>query len=324
LNARKATKPKATFNRKCTNEIMATEYPPIMWIVEDYLPEGFSVLAGRQKLGKTWLAIDWSLAVATGGFAMGSIPCAPGNVLYIDMENGPRRIQRRIEMIFPNGRTRPDLSLLEWVTEAPQLNKGFIDALDEWRLSVERPRLVVIDVLQRIKPPSSGKGTSYELDYACFAGLQSWATKHGIAVLALHHTRKGGADDPLEALSGSNGLSAVADTTLVLDRKAEGLTLYVRGRDAEERDSALKFDGGFWMLLGEAGEVRRSNERVTILVTLESATEPMSPSELADVTGMKPGNVRKLLHSMSKAGEVLKIGRAQYVHSSTASDQNPR
>ena len=153
-----------------------------------------------------------------------------------------------------------------------------------------------------------------KIDYDCFAGLQSWATEHRIAVLALHHTRKGGADDPLEALSGSNGLSAVADTTLVLDRNSAGLTLYVRGRDVEEKESALQFDGGVWGLLGEAGEVRRSSERVTILVTLESATEPMSPQTLADVTGMKPGNVRKLLHSMSKAGEVVKSGRGQYIH----------
>ncbi len=43
---------------------MATSYEPIRWIVPDYVPEGFSVLAGRQKLGKTWLAIDYGIAVA--------------------------------------------------------------------------------------------------------------------------------------------------------------------------------------------------------------------------------------------------------------------
>lgn len=107
--------------------------------------------------------------------------------------------------------------------------------------------------------------------------------------------RKGGADDPLEALSGSNGLSACADSTLVLDRDQNGITLYVRGRDVEEKESAVSFVGGYWNVTGQAADVRRSDERGNILVTLEEASGPMSPSEIADVTGMKNGNIRKLL-----------------------------
>jgi hypothetical protein len=144
------------------------------------------------------------------------------------------------------------------------------------------------------------------------SALQRWATEHRIAVLCLHHTRKGGADDPLEALSGSNGLSACADTTLVLDRDGNGTTLYVRGRDVEERESALTFTGGHWTLAGSAADVRRSAERNAILAALGDATEPMSPSEIADITGMKAGNVRKLLLGMVKAGDITKLDRARY------------
>ena len=67
---------------------------------------------------------------------MGSIVCEQGDVLYIDMENGPRRIQGRIQRSLPDERNRPDLSRLEWVTEAPQLDAGFIDELERWRVSV--------------------------------------------------------------------------------------------------------------------------------------------------------------------------------------------
>ncbi|WP_161992662.1 AAA family ATPase [Aureimonas leprariae] len=134
-----------------------------------------------------------------------------GDVLYIDMENGHRRIQRRVDALFPNQKERPNLSRLEFVTEAPALNEGFIDELERWRQSVDRPALVVIDVLQRIKPAGVAARNAYENDYSIMAELQGWATEHGVAVVALHHTRKGGADDPLEALSGSNGLSACAE-----------------------------------------------------------------------------------------------------------------
>lgn len=310
----RSTKRKVRFTRTGTDAIMRTEFAPIRWVVPGYVSEGFVVLGGRQKLGKTWLAIDWAAAVATGGVAMGSVNVEPGNVLYVDLENGPRRIQRRIRALFPSDRHRPDLDRLEWVTDAPALDDGFIDALDEWRRSVENPRLVVIDVLQRIKPAGTATRNSYENDYVAWAPLQRWATDHGIAVVGLHHTRKGGADDPLEALSGSNGLSACADTTILLDRDSNGITLYVRGRDVDEKESAMTFTAGLWSITGEAADVRRSDERGNILGTLRQATEPMTPTELSDVTGMRNGNIRKLLFSMVKAGEAQKTGRGRYIH----------
>jgi hypothetical protein len=302
------------FERTSTTTIMSTEFAPINWVVPGYVSEGFMVLAGRQKLGKTWLAIDWALAVATGGVAMGSIPCEQGDVLYIDMENGPRRIQSRIAMLFPDERNRPDLSRLEWVTVAPQLDAGFIDELERWRVSVPKPRFVIIDVLQRIKPAGQMTRNAYENDYAIWAPLQDWATSTRIASLGLHHTKKGGADDPLEALSGSNGLGACADTTLVLDSDQNGKTLYVRGRDVEEKETALLFAGGAWTMLGEAADVRRTDERSQILSVLLTADEPMNPKEISIATGNNRNSTDQLLYKMAKAGEAEKTGRGLYIH----------
>ncbi len=309
--AERAAKRRPMPARTSTNVIMATAFEPIRWIVPGYLPEGFSVLAGRQKLGKTWLAMDWALAVATGGIAMGKIPVEVGDVLYVDLENGPRRIQRRINALY-GAQHVPDLCRLHWQTDAPLLDKGVLEQLDDWRRSAANPRLVIIDVLQRIKPMGNATRNSYENDYSAWAPLQSWAMRNGIAVLGLHHTRKGGADDPLEALSGSNGLSATADTTLLLDRNGDGISLYVRGRDVDEKESAMIFSAGAWTVSGDADDVRRTNERSLILAVLKDATEPVSPNELATATGMKGNNVRQLLFKMAKAGEVEKAGRGNY------------
>lgn len=308
----KRANPRGRFRRTSTNQIMATAYDPIKWVVPGYISEGFLVLAGRQKLGKTWLAIDMALAVAIGGVAIGSISCEQGDVLYIDMENGPRRIQSRIATLYPDEQSRPDLSRLEWVTEALQLDAGFIGELERWRTSVAAPRFVIIDVLQRIKPAGSLARNAYENDYSTWAPLQQWATQHGIAVLGLHHTKKGGADDPLEALSGSNGLSACADTTLVLDSDQNGKTLYVRGRDVEEKETALIFAGGAWSIIGEAADVRRSDERIRITAALTDHGEPMTPAEISSATGMAGLNVRQLLFKMAKAGEIYKAGKSRY------------
>lgn len=304
----------STFTWTDTNTIMSMNFPPIRWVVPDYVPEGLSILAGRQKLGKTWLALDWGLAVASGGYAMGSIPCEPGNVLYVDLENGQRRIQSRIDMLHPDRRRLPDLNRLVWANSAPNLNKGFIQALEQWRTSVPDPRMVVIDVLQRVKPAGRSNQNSYESDYDALSGLQQWATERRVAVVCLHHTRKGGADDPLEALSGSNGMSACADTTLLLDRNGEGVTLYVRGRDVEEKESALNFLAGNWNLMGEASSVRISAERSRILSALLVADAPMSPAEIAVAAEMTRGNADQLLFKMVRSQEVRKTRRARYIH----------
>jgi len=138
------------------------------------------------------------------------------------------------------------------------------------------------------------------------------ATESNVGTLGLHHTKKGGAEDPLEALSGSNGLSACADTTIVLDQNQNCRTLYVRGRDVEERETAVRFDCGAWSVLGDAAEVNKSDQRRAILDVLRNSTEPFGPKEIAAATGMKDGNVRFLLGKMAEAGEIQKQGYGHY------------
>ena len=63
--------------------------------------------------------------------------------------------------------------------------------------------------------------------------------------------------------------TGAADTVLVLARDAQGTTLYGRGRDIEEVETAMTFDRttGLWTVLGAASDVRRSDQRQIILVT---------------------------------------------------------
>jgi hypothetical protein len=120
--------------------------------------------------------------------------------------------------------------------------------------------------------------------------------------------------DPLDMVSGSTGLTGCMDTILVLNRGSDGVTLYGRGRDIEEIESAVQFDKQYcrWSMLGDAREVRMSAERRAIIDALRTEREPMSPNVIADVTGHTSGNTRRLLHSMVIDGEVTKAGRGKY------------
>jgi RecA-family ATPase len=55
-------------------ELMATMLPPQKWTVPDLIPEGVIILAGKPKIGKTWLTLGLGVAVSSGGEALGTKP----------------------------------------------------------------------------------------------------------------------------------------------------------------------------------------------------------------------------------------------------------
>ena len=292
-------------------------FPEIRWIVPMYLPEGCTILAGRPKLGKSWLALDIALAVARGSYCLGDIECPKGDVLYLALEDNQRRLKSRIDKVSPPRCDNRWPHELEYATEWPRCDDGGLEAIRAWVESKENPRLVIVDVLAQFRSGRGGQESLYEADYRAVKGLQELASEYNIAVVVIHHVRKGMGDtDPFERVSGTLGLTGAADTTMILDRDGNGCTLYARGRDLEEYERACTFDRTTcrWTVQGEASEVRRTDERSQILAVLEDADEPMSPQEIAIMADMKRNNVDRLLGKMAKDGEVLKAKRGRYVH----------
>jgi len=143
----------------------------------------------------------------------------------------------------------------------------------------------------------------------------------------VHHTRKEKEhSDPFEKVSGTLGLSGGADTILILSRDSNGATLYGRGRDIEEIETAVEFDRETcrWQALGEASEVRQTSERAKIRKALKDAGEPMAPKDLEVATGMPGANIRQLLSKMAAAGEVKKVGRGLYAHPDAPIGNRPK
>jgi hypothetical protein len=293
-------------------------FDPIRYVVPGYIAEGATILAGRPKLGKSWLCLESGLAVASGNTCLGGILCEQGSVLFLALEDNRRRLQRRIDkVVSPFGGEWPEA--FHYATEWPRADEGGIEQIAAWIERTPDARLIVVDVLAMFRPARGQQQSLYEADYAAASGLQGLASRHGVAVVIVHHVRKSPAEtDPFEKVSGTMGLTGAADTVLVLDRDSNGVTLYGRGRDIEEVETALSFNKETcrWIIMGEASEVRRTDERSVILVTLKDADEPMTPTEIAGAIGQPLNNVKQLLFKMSKAGEVRKVPgrRGHYVH----------
>jgi hypothetical protein len=292
--------------------LMGMDFAPLNFVIPAYVVEGLTVLGGKPKLGKSWWAYDAAIAVATGGFAMGQVNCEQGDVLYLALEDNRRRMQHRINVVRPLSRKLGGLSRLKVRTRAPRIGDGLIEALEKWRTSVANPRLIIVDVYMKIRPPRKSSEDSYAADYAAVTPLQRFASEHRLAIVLVTHTRKMEAEDPLESISGTNGITGAADAVLVLNLGAKGMTLYGRGRDIEEIESAMKLDGGRWTILGDATTVRRSAERKKILEAIESVGAPTGPIMIAALSGLNYANVRAMLVRMVRAGEVTRSGRGLY------------
>lgn len=307
--------------------LMAKTFSPIRWIVPGYLVEGMTLFAGAPKLGKSWMALGWGFAVSSGGDAMGSIACEQGDVLCLMLEDNERRLQRRLRQM----QLAELPERLTLMTEWPTLDDNCVAEIEAWIGAVENPRLIIIDVFARVKGSKGNKETDYDADYRQAAMLQSIASRHSLAVVLIHHTRKMAADDPFDEVSGTRGLTGAADSVLVLKRDAgtQQPILYGRGRDLEEIESAMQFDKetGTWSIMGNAWQVADTAERREIQEVLGRSVDPMTPTEVADALGKTRQNVQKMLTKMYSDGKVEKVTTGRYtlvsMVSPVAQSRNP-
>src|SRR5829696_5781709 len=131
-------------------ELRRKEFPPIRYVVPGYIAEGCTLLAGRPKLGKSWLMLDVGLAVAAGRICLGETACEQGDVLYLALEDNERRLQRRIDRVLGTfGVEWPDA--FQYATEWPRANEGGVEAIRDWIIAAANPRLVVVDVLMMFR-----------------------------------------------------------------------------------------------------------------------------------------------------------------------------
>lgn len=286
-------------------ELLAKEFPDARDVVPGVLYEGLTILASRPKLGKTWLMLGTAAAVASGGYALGTVKVDAGDVLYLALEDGEKRLQKRLRQLL--GDQGPP-ARLHLATGFPLLDEGGEEALERWLLAHPEARLIVVDTLKRFRPREKAGASIYNLDYDALAPLADLAHAYGVAIVVVHHCRKSDAEDPLDLISGSTGLTGAADGAIVLTRargQAEA-ELHVTHRDADDAELALRWDEQLsgWRLLGDAEEHRRSDARIAVLEALREAPEPLTPKDLSEVLEKPYAQVKALLWKMAKDGEV--------------------
>ena len=288
-------------------ELVTSNLPEPRWSVPGILPEGAAILAGKPKAGKSWLALGLAVAVASGGKALGDVDVTAGEVLYIAAEDTKRRLKGRLRLLLHDQPAPEDLHLaLEW----PRLPEGLKD-LQAWLASHPRARLVIVDTLQRLRAPM-GRGNAYESDYGAVASFKRVADNAHVSLLIVHHVRKLAADDPMETVSGTYGITGGADTIMVLSRVrgTNEANLHIQGRDVEEQTRGLRWnpDLGAWTLSGPS----MPSEQRKLFDLLTEAGKPLSPTEVASRQGKNISAVKVALWRMAGTGLLSVTSEGHY------------
>ena len=294
-------------------DLYAKEIPPLRWTVHDLLPEGVYLLVGAPKIGKSFMALDLCLAVAAGAPVLGEFEAEQGEVLYLALEDGERRLKDRMEKLY-DGVPPQDLF---FQIKFSQLDQGGLTKLSGWLKEHPKARLLVIDTFAKVKPKQKSASYDYYQDYASGEGLVKLARDHRVAILLVHHTRKMPAEDPIDEISGTLGLAGVVDGAWILKRKrtSDRGTLFITGRDMVEQELRLKWDSETfkWTALGESQSgPKMSSERIAIITCLMIATEPLTPKEIADQLNKDRNSIKQLMWQMGQDGQINALGGGRY------------
>ena len=186
--------------------------------------------------------------------------------------------------------------------------------------------MVILDTLGKVRGRDGGND-QYGRDYSQMSALKALVDAHpGSSLVVVHHTNKGGREDFLEAVSGTQGIAGAADSIVVLrrDRNSDEGTLLVTSRDAAEGEYAVTFDGAKWSTVGgdlkaaaQAAQERRStdgagDDMADLVRAVGQHPEGIRPKELAVVLGWDDARTRVYVRRAADAGRIARTGRGTY------------
>ena len=281
------------------NELYETSYSSRPPIIGGLLYPGTYLLAGAPKVGKSFLVAQLAFHISTGQ-PLWEFPVQKSTVLYLALEDDYQRLQDRMFRMFGVESTEH----LHFATCAKQLGSGLEEQLELFLHEHPDTRLIIIDTLQKVREVG-GVSYSYASDYEIVGKLKTFADKHGICLLLVHHTRKQPASDKFEMISGTTGLLGCADGAFLL-QKERGTTmngtLDVVGRDQSEQRLHLVRDREhlFWNLDHLEAEVCEAPpapllEKLNALLTNKWVG---SPTDLVDLleADQKPNTLSRYLN----------------------------
>jgi hypothetical protein len=284
-----------------------------LWMIEGlWSAEAVGIIGGEPKCGKTWLALDLAVAVATGAPCLRRFPTRrTGAVLLYAAEDSYVVLRQRLQGIAAAAGV--DFETLDiHIICMPTLRLDRADHQRALRATVARlrPALLSLDPLVRLHAIDENVAGQVAplLGY-----LRSLQREFHTGVVVAHHARKGAAHERGgQALRGSSDLHAFGDSNLYLRRHAKGLYLDIEHRAAPGTDrlplALVASPPALALEVVEQSPRSPDHGQPSSLERIEkvlaAATEPVTQRQLRQAVHMRASHVADILVQLVASGRV--------------------
>lgn len=281
------------------------------WLVDTLWGEqAVGILGGDPKTGKTFMALDIAIAVASGQPCLRHYPVqTPGPVLLYAAEDAPHIVRARLEGIAHAAGTRFD-TLDIAVIDTPVMRLDDADHRQQLANTVNhvRPRLIILDPLVRLHSRDENAAGEIAPILAFLRTLQrSFAT----AVLLVHHARKSGGNRPGKALRGSGELFAWTDSLAFLQRRKQRIFMTLEHRAAPSHDDielelvTLQHGPALRRLEANGSPPPDTMPQDTIIQLLKNTDTPLSLRQIRERAGVRNATVSTTLKHLCSTHRVI-------------------
>ena len=307
---------------RSTFDMLTEAKKPIPWLVEGMLARGDkAILTAPQKSMKTYMTLFLAAAVSRAEPVWGAQEWQVKQgikTLFVEEEGNLITFAKRVERVV--GPLKDDN--IRWLhkhsikLDAPESYQALIDIIER-----EKPDLLILDPLQRMHNQNEDSSTEMAI---VWDALHQFTVKYpNMAVLVLHHAKKG--DQPLswDSMRGSSRTAGEVDVgiflrKLGLDKDTGHTRLRVRleGRDipplirgeegSVDDEFEVRIDTKNWTVVTEQFKVtvRKSGNSVSnserILEVL-----PATNKELCQLLALDPSQVSRLTAALLEKGLVI-------------------
>ncbi|MEK7995088.1 MAG: AAA family ATPase [Planctomycetota bacterium] len=212
-------------------ETPTTQQP---WLIERlWSHQAVGIIGGSPKSGKTWLALEMAVSVASGSPCFGTFPIfSPGPVLLYAAEDSAATLRSRVETLARLHKVnfeRLDVHII--TVDSLRLDRPDHQGRLESTLRAYKPALLLLDPLVRVHAIDENVAGQVA---ALLGYLRSLQRKTGAAIAVVHHVRKNTSPTGAagNSLRGSGDLYAWLDSFLYLRMHQGQRTLSAEHRSA--------------------------------------------------------------------------------------------
>lgn len=268
------------------SDLFAREFPSTPWLVDGLITRGgVAQLGAEPKSGKTWIATEIAVAIATGTKVCGEFFAQRGAVAYFYAEDLDKQVRNRIRSLL-DGRGLATLpsGMLHVCPRGSTLDVTKDDDL-AWIIASAR-QLGPIDllVLDPLRDIHTGKENESDDMANVMRRLKVLGIVLGCTVMFAHHAGKPNADSkdrrPGQRARGSGAIHGSTDSGIYLGlRGGDGVGLFVLGVDSEVKGARSAGHFNIELTITDDAQGEALTAKATMTRPAKEAVKPASADD---------------------------------------------